>query len=114
MEDLVNKMQELLSNPESMKQISELAQMFQSGNTENLSSDSPPVSSAPDFDPSVILKAVELFRNQPEDKNISLLLALRPHLRQPRQEKLDKAVKMLKLWHVWKQLQSSGMLQNLF
>ena len=31
MEDLLSKMQELLSDPESMKQISELAQMFQSG-----------------------------------------------------------------------------------
>ena len=119
MENLLGKMQELLSDPESMKQISELAQMFKSGETEIPSSESAPPEMPdsgggfPNFDTGLLLKAGELF-NQPEnDKNTALLLALRPHLGQNRQIRLDKAVRMLKLWHIWKQLQASGMLQNL-
>ena len=117
MENLLGKMQELLSDPESMKQISELAQMFKSGEMENPIADSPPTAPAPEinpgFDPNMLLKVGELFSQQEEDKNTALLLALRPHLGQTRQVKLDKAVRMLKLWHIWKQLQASGMLQNL-
>jgi len=115
MENLLGRMQELLSDPESMKQISELAQMFKSGETET-SADVPAQNSGetlPDFDPSLLLKAGELFQQPENDKNTALLLALRPHLRQSRQIKIDKAVRLLKLWHIWKQLQSTGMLQNL-
>ena len=114
MEDLLAKMQELLSDPESMKQISELAQMFKSGemDTSESNQETPPPN-PPAFDPGLFLKASEMFHQQDNDKNIALLTALRPHLGQPRQEKLDKAVRLLRLWHIWKQLQASGMLQNL-
>jgi len=117
MENLLGKMQELLSDPESMKQISELAQMFQSGEAGS-SSDTNPASAPeanpiPEFDANLLFKAGELLRQQEHDKNTDLLIALRPHLRPYRQERLDKAVRMLKLWHLWKQLQASGMLHNL-
>ncbi len=114
MENLLGRMQELLSDPESMKQISELAQMFKSGEFDTPAQQEAP---APDaglaIDPGMLLKAGELFRQQEDDKNTALLLALRPHLGQPRQQRLDKAVRMLKIWHIWKQLQESGMLRNL-
>ncbi len=121
MENLLDKMQELLSDPESMKQISELAQMFKSGEfnspEENSSS---PEQSAPEvstghfgIDPGMLLKASELFHQQDNDKNTALLLALRPHLGQTRQIKIDKAVKLLRIWHIWKQMQDSGLLRNL-
>ncbi len=119
MENLLGKMQELLSDPESMKQISELAQMFKSGETDmqEETSSPPPEHSAPvtDFgiDPGMLLKAGELFRQQDNDKNTELLMALRPHLGQTRQLKVDKAVKLLRIWHIWKQMQESGMLRNL-
>lgn len=115
MENLLEKMQELLSDPESMKQISELAQMFKSGEAD-APPDNPVQSSEGNllnFDPNLLLKAGELFSQQENDKNTALLLALRPHLRQSRQIRLDKAVRLLKLWHIWKQMQASGMLQNL-
>ena len=109
MEDLLGRMQELLSDPESMKQISELAQMFKSEEPEA------PVSAPPSdgLDPGMLLKAGEMFRQMKPDKNTALLLALRPHLGYERQEKLDKAVKILKLWNIWKQMQETGMPRNL-
>ena len=122
MEDLLAKMQELLSDPESMKQISELAQMLKSGETEasapmpEQTEPLPESSALPDFkglDPGLLLKAGEMFGHQKPDKNTALLLALRPHLGQERQAKLDRAVRLLKLWNLWKQLQDTGMLKNL-
>lgn len=121
MDNLLDKMQELLSDPESMKQISELAQMLKSGEAEEPPSEqaSPHASGHTSdtnnsgFDPSILLKAGELFHQPEEDKNTALLLALRPHLGQTRQIKIDKALKLLKLWHIFKQLQATGMLQNL-
>ena len=48
------------------------------------------------------------------DKNAEFLLALKPLLREERQSKVDKAVKMLKLFTVWTVLKDSGLLNDLF
>lgn len=45
-----------------------------------------------------------------EDKNTALLLALKPHLSSERQQRVDKAVKMLKLYALILALKESGML----
>ena len=47
-----------------------------------------------------------------EDKNAGLLLALKPLLKEERQAKVDKAVKMLKLFAVWSVLKDSGLLKD--
>ena len=112
MEDLLSKMQELLSDPESMKQISELAQMLKSGEMDTPADLPPPEQNISGFDPKLLIKAGELLSRQEQDKTVIFLLALKPHLKQPRQEKVDKAVRLLKIWHIWKQMQEAGMLQN--
>lgn len=48
-----------------------------------------------------------------EDKDRSLLLALRPHVSTDKQEKIDRAVKLLKLYAVVNSLRNSGMLGQL-
>ncbi|WP_337403737.1 hypothetical protein [Porcipelethomonas sp.] len=129
MDDLMGKIQEMLSDEESMKQISELAQMFSSSdNTETKSSES---QSKPDnngnglpggiagfgmgdFDFTKILKVQEIMNKASNDKNAEFLLALKPLLREERQSKVDKAVKMLKLFTVWTVLKDSGLLNDLF
>ena len=109
MEDLFGKMQELMSDPESMKQLNELAQMFKQ---ESLGSDgtalhsdegaSEPQTEGFPFDPAMLMQLGELLNaSGAPDPNTGLLLALRPHLRQERQEKVDRAVKMLRLLTVW-------------
>lgn len=126
MEDLFGKMQSLLSDPESMQQIAELAQMLQS-ETEAASpaapspaEDIPPADASSEndgglpFDPMLLLKVGEMFSSvQEPDKNTALLLALRPHLREERQQKVDRAIKLLRLLAVFHMLKDSGMLQNL-
>lgn len=125
MDDLFSKMQELLSDPESMKQISELAQMLQS-ETNDASAPPPeapqtaePAAAPSDsggglpFDPMMLLKIGEIWNNvQSHDENTALLLALRPHLKAERREKVDRAVRLLRLMSVFGSLKESGMLQN--
>ncbi len=120
MEDLFGKMQELMSDPESMKQLNELAQMFKQEST-----GSDPSAAHSDegsagqrtegfpFDPAMLMQLGELLNaSGAPDPNTGLLLALRPHLRQERQEKVDRAVKMLRLLTVWNLMKDNGMLQN--
>lgn len=45
-----------------------------------------------------------------DDKNTALLLALKPHLSEMRQQKVDRAVKMLKIYALILALKDSGML----
>ncbi len=125
MDDLFGKMQELLSDPESMKQISELAQMLQSEtNADPAPSSEDKAQTAESaaasdsggglpFDPMMLLKIGEIWNSaQRQDENTALLLALRPHLKAERREKVDRAVRLLRLMSVFGSLKESGMLQN--
>ena len=47
------------------------------------------------------------------DKNCDLLKALRPHLSHEKQQKLDRAVKLLKLYNVFTAMRENGMLNDL-
>ena len=47
------------------------------------------------------------------DKDSELLLALKPHVNTARQEKIDKAVKLLRIYAVINVLKDSGMLGKL-
>ena len=65
------------------------------------------------FDFSKILKLQELYGVfSKNDKNTDLLLALKPHLNEEKQEKIDKAIKILKLLAVWNILKDSGLLKD--
>lgn len=48
-----------------------------------------------------------------DDKDCGLLLALRPHLSEEKQKRLDKAVKLIKLYNVFITMRESGMLSEL-
>lgn len=47
------------------------------------------------------------------DENTGLLLALKPHLSEKRRQRVDKAVKMLRLIAVFETAKESGMLGNI-
>jgi len=124
MDDIMNKIGEILSDPESIKQISELAQMFMSetGNNNNASDENPEKSenssdtgdslfSGLDF--SKLMKLQEIMGAvSGKDKNADLLLALKPHLSPERQKKTDKAIKLLKLLTVWNIIKDSGIIKD--
>lgn len=51
--------------------------------------------------------------NEP-DKNTALLIALKPHLREENQKKIDSAVKLFRLISMLPMLKESGLFDNLF
>lgn len=111
LDDIMGKLGELLSDEESVKQLSELAQMIMSGegSAESGGEDTSP---PPDF--TKLMKLPELMSAFSQtDRNADLLLALRPHLGEERQKKVDKAVKLLKLIAVWNVAKESGLLNDI-
>ncbi|MDE6519977.1 MAG: hypothetical protein K2K91_05880 [Ruminococcus sp.] len=119
MEDIMSKISGILSDEESVRQIAELAKMFKSGefNEETPKYETDADCNADNGTPDIeqIMKLMSLvgtFNSQ--DKNTELLLALRPHLREEKQQKLDHAIKMLKIIAVYNIAKESGLINNLF
>jgi hypothetical protein len=128
MDDVMGKIGELLSDEESVKQLSELAQMLMGDSS---SSSSSPEENSGEGEESVssdtaasenglpdigsLLKLTGLMSSVSQnDKNAELLLALRPHLKEEKQKRIDKAIKLLKLIAIWNMAKESGILKDLF
>ena len=124
MDDVMGKIGELLSDEESVKQLSELAQMMMDdsassaqensgGETESEQVESSSSESGfPDI--GSLMKLTGLMSSMSQnDKNAELLLALKPHLKEEKQKKIDKAVKLLKVIAIWNMAKESGLLKEL-
>ena len=61
-------------------------------------------------DVSSIMRVVNLLKNSGNDSRSGLLLALKPHLSDERQKRVDKAVKILKLVSLMPILKEQGIL----
>jgi hypothetical protein len=119
----MDKVQEMLSDPESMKQIQELANMFTSelGNSAEPTpnntphEDVPPTDTTSDggLDFGTILQLMQLFNDQSSSQDERLLLAIKPYLTTARQTKVDKAIKLMKAYEVFTTAKDSGLLNNL-
>lgn len=106
-----------------MRQIKELAAMF-SGSSEENAPPSPAGESRPEkngsegdfggglgINPLAVMQLMAAVSSS--DKNSDLLVALRPHLHGEKQQRLDKALKLLKLYNIFITMRDSGMLQDL-
>lgn len=119
MDDIMSRINDLLSDEESVRQLSELAQILVSGN-EGETQEERPAEEAADTqsgeqpDISSILKLTSLIGSaSQQDKNTDLLLALKPHLKEEKQKRVDKAIKLLRLLAIWNIAKESGLLQEL-
>lgn len=117
MEDITDKLSELLSDEESVRQLSELAKMFMSESEDTSSaadsgSDSQGTGGMPDIDTILRLTSLAGAFTQ-NDRNADLLLALKPHLGEEKQKRVDKAVRLLKLIAVWNIAKESGLLNDM-
>lgn len=121
MADLSSQLSAILSDPEAQKNIQNLLSSL--GGGENSSAESPPFdfssvfrqepSSAENKNPfsgtdiNMIMKLQEIFSKMScDDRNINLLMALRPHLKNP--GKIDSAINILRLISVLPALEESG------
>ena len=113
MDDIMGKISELLSDEESVRQLSELAQMLVSDSEKSEEKDERAISEEqPDI--ASMLKLTSLIGEaSKQDRNTGLLLALKPHLGEEKQKRVDKAIKLLKLLAIWNIAKESGLLQEL-
>ena len=104
-----------------LAELQELAQMLQADSgQESTETESAPTAaeqtdaaaSGGGLDLGALMKVSQLMGSAKEDSDAALLLALKPHLREERQKKVEKAVKMLKLLSIWSMLKESGMLKD--
>lgn len=138
MDDLMSKLQSVLNDEKSMKQLNEFANMLSSEQSEQSSSANstqqpdfsqllnnlglnseqpqksqpPPVPPAPtgiDMAKLLQLQAIMQQANK-HDKNVDLLLALKPLLKEENQVKIDRLIKIFKLFAVYPLLKQSGLL----
>ena len=133
MEDMGEKIRSILSDEESMKQISELAEMLTAG-MDNSSSDTPSSgtpdlsslfsgltggsssnnSSSGDMDISKMMQLMSAVSGaSTEDKNTALIAALKPYLSEKKQKKAEQAIKLLKAFAVFTALKEQGLLDDL-
>ena len=113
-EDLLAKLFEQLLEAEDNKS-------KHNENTENTeNSENPQNDSSNDIfgniDLEAIMKLGEMLSamNSASDKNTQLLLALKPHLRPENRQKVDNALRLIKIINILPLLKESGILNGLF
>ncbi len=109
MDDFAEKISSILSDEESMKQLGDLAAMLGLSPDGNTQQESP---KAPEnLDMSAITGLMQKMKGfQPDDDNTRFLLALRPLLGEEKQNKIDRAVKILRLLNLLPLISESGLL----
>lgn len=118
MDNMNDMLSSVLGDPESLRQIQELADMLKDeteNSSRNNNTDAGSESGSSDgFDPAMLMSIMgAVSAAGGNDKNRSLILALKPYLSSERQARADKAVKFLKMYAVFNELKKSGMLNNL-
>lgn len=119
MDELADKMAEILNNPEIMKQIQGLTGLLGNSDKQDNSNskeestkeqvgESPFSGIPPDTLNAVLKMAPMLSSLNSEDKYTKFLFALRPLLSEPRQKKLDEASKIMKFIKIIPMLKQQG------
>ena len=108
MDDLSQKLTEILNDEESMNKVRSLAENILSNNeTQSNSNDNFGLSAN---ELSMIMGIIGRLKNGKDDKRTALLSALKPNLSAEKQEKVDVAIKLLKLIEILPLLKESGIL----
>ncbi|MEE1074206.1 MAG: hypothetical protein U0K93_01865 [Acutalibacteraceae bacterium] len=116
MDDLSEKLAGLLNDPDTMDRVRKMAENILGGEKE---------SAAPEPDNPLnnigsmlgaeemqsIFSIISRLNHTGNDNRTQLLTALKPHLSEPRREKVDTAIKILKMIEVLPLLKDSGILK---
>lgn len=90
---LSQNIQKLLNDPEGISKIQSMAASLFGEQP----SEQPPVQSG---EAETLIKAFNMLKNDSGDERGKLLLALKPHLREERRARVDKAVKLMRLMQI--------------
>lgn len=107
--NLADKLSEILNDPEGMARIQSMAQSLLGESETKKDEETPSVAEGV-----AITKMLSVLKNSGGDDRSRLLMALRPHLSDERRERVDKAVKLLRIASILPVLQESGMLSDIF
>lgn len=109
MDDLNEKITALLSDPSALEGIRSMAAGLLGGSEKAEPEPKPNVfPEMPDIDIGRLMSIMGRLKNNETDDRTRLLLALKPHLSEKRRERVDKAVKILKLLDMLPLLKDSG------
>lgn len=117
MDDLTEKLAELLNDPESLNRVRSMAEGLlgeQKAPAQNSPPDITSVFGDGGLDPAQITKIMSVMsrlKANRDDARANLLLALKPHLSAPRREKVDTAIKLLKIIDLLPLLKDSGIFE---
>ena len=116
MDELSAALNNILTSEEGMKKISEIASALglgsETGDSTKNKSEETPAAENKLFDNVDIGKIVGIFSKlNKEDKNIVLLNALKPHLKDGK--KVEEAIKLLKIMNLLPELKDSGILEGI-
>lgn len=126
MEDISEKLSQLLNSPDGMEKIKAAANQILGNSVsyenEKKSKESP---SFTDINSELkntnnisetekIIKIINLIKSGRNDSRINLLSALKPHLSTERSSRVDKAISMLKIASVLPILKEEGLLDDFF
>ena len=104
MDDLSSRISSLLSDPDSMERIRSMAESVLGG----ADISEKPKTDTPDVDFARLLPMISRLKSPKNDKRTDLLLALRPHLSEMRQKRVDNAIKLLRVVDMLPLLKESG------
>ncbi len=111
MDDLSSKLTEILNDPESMNRVREMAESILSDNSKKEEPPEDSVFGALDgAQLGNIMQIVSRLNQKNDDARTNLLLALKPHLSEPKREKVDTVIKILRLLELLPILKESGVL----
>lgn len=116
MDDISEKLAEILNDPESLNRVREMAEGLL-GEQKSEPQKPPDINTVFEqggFDGAQIAKIMSIvsrLKGGTDDSRSNLLLALKPHLSVPKQEKVDTAIKLLKLIDLLPLLKDSGLFE---
>lgn len=109
MDDLSEKLAQLLNDPESLNQMKQMAESLMGSGESKTETES----EQDGYDINSILKVLNMLKSSGNDDRTRLLTALKPHLSEPKRDKVDTAIKVLKILDMLPLLKESGILNNL-
>ena len=97
MDELSEKLAGLLNDPDTMERVRQMARGLFSDQSQPSTQQLPSVDMPTADEITKIMSIMSKLNASGDDSRSGLLLALKPHLSEPRREKVDRAVKILKL-----------------
>ena len=111
MDDLSEKLASLLNDPDTMERVRGLAENILGDNSNSNIQRPPAVSDVlSGEDLGKMMSIISMLKNKGDDNRTMLLTALKPHLSEPKQEKVDTAIKILRLLEILPLIKDTGLL----